>query len=144
MNTRTQTLPLWAPSKDWASKSWSSRSHHRRIDVDGHVAYHLMRSAGKCWNKSRIKCRTQNLNPGWEPPTNDLCHYAVNPLVWCRNFYYGRTRAFFFVRSHFPYYFYFPYFILLFLGTEDPDSFFYVEFFSTTEGRRGAPGRGRS
>ena len=36
MNTRTQTLPLWASSKDW--------------------------------DKFRIKCRTQDLNPGWEPP----------------------------------------------------------------------------
>jgi len=68
MNTRTQTLPLWAPSKDWVGKSWSSRSHHRRLAVDGHVAYHLMHSAEKSWNKSRIKCRTQDLNPGWEPP----------------------------------------------------------------------------
>ena len=68
MNTRTQTLLLWAPSKDWAGKSWSSPSHHRRLAVDGHVAYHLMYSVGKSWNKSRIKCRTQDLNPGWEPP----------------------------------------------------------------------------
>ena len=68
MNTRTRILPLWAPSKDWAGKSWNSRSHHRRLAVDEHVAYHLMHSAGKSWNKSRIKCRTQDLNPGWEPP----------------------------------------------------------------------------
>ena len=50
-HARTLTLSLWAPSKDWASKSWSSRSHHRRFAVDGHVAYHLMHSAGKSWNK---------------------------------------------------------------------------------------------
>jgi hypothetical protein len=60
MNTRTQTPPLWAPPKDWADRSWSSRSH-------GNVAYHLMHSTGKSWNKSR-KCKHQrqveDLNPG--------------------------------------------------------------------------------
>jgi hypothetical protein len=30
MNTRTQTLPLWAPPKDWAGRSRDSRSHRRR------------------------------------------------------------------------------------------------------------------
>jgi hypothetical protein len=39
MNTRTQTLPLWAPLKDWTDRFQDSRSHHRRLAVDGDVAY---------------------------------------------------------------------------------------------------------
>jgi hypothetical protein len=66
-NTRTQTLPLWAPPKNWAGRSWSSWSHCRCLAVDGDVVYHLMHSAGKSWNKSR-KMRTpvqvEDLNPG--------------------------------------------------------------------------------
>jgi hypothetical protein len=39
INTRTQTLPLWAlPKNDWAGRSRDSRSHHRRLAVDGDVA----------------------------------------------------------------------------------------------------------
>jgi hypothetical protein len=66
MNTRTQTLPLWAPPKNWTGKSWSSQSHHRRLAVDGNVAYNLMHSAGKSWNKSR-KIRTPVSSRGLEP-----------------------------------------------------------------------------
>jgi hypothetical protein len=50
MNTRTQTLPLWALLKDWAGGSRDSWSHHWRFAVDGDVAYHWKHSA---WNKSR-------------------------------------------------------------------------------------------
>ena len=53
MNTRTKTLPLWAPPKDWTGRSGDSRSHHWRLVVDGNVAYHLTHNAGKFWNKSR-------------------------------------------------------------------------------------------
>jgi hypothetical protein len=55
-----------------AGRSWSSRSHHRRLAVDEDVAYHLMHSAGKSWNKSR-KIRTpvpsQWLKPWWTDST---------------------------------------------------------------------------
>jgi hypothetical protein len=43
---RTHTLPLWAPLKDWAGKSWGWRSHHRCLAVDGHTTYHWKNSAG--------------------------------------------------------------------------------------------------
>jgi hypothetical protein len=48
MNTRTQTLLLWALLKDWAfSRFEDSRSHQWRLVVDGNAAYHLMHNAGK-------------------------------------------------------------------------------------------------
>jgi hypothetical protein len=40
MNTRTQTLPLGASSKTVPPNPQDWRSHHRRLAVDGNVAYH--------------------------------------------------------------------------------------------------------
>jgi hypothetical protein len=41
-NTSTQTLPLWAPPKDWApNRSRDSKSHRWHPIVDGNTSYHL-------------------------------------------------------------------------------------------------------
>jgi hypothetical protein len=54
INIRTLTIFLWAPPKDWANRSWDSRSHHRCLAIDGDdIAYHWKHSANKSWNKSR-------------------------------------------------------------------------------------------
>jgi hypothetical protein len=39
MDTRTQTLPLGACSKTVPANPQDRRSHHRRLAVDGNVAY---------------------------------------------------------------------------------------------------------
>jgi hypothetical protein len=49
----THTLPLWAPLKDRAGRSWGWRSHHRRLAVDRHITYH--------WKNRTINPR---INPG--------------------------------------------------------------------------------
>ena len=41
MNTRTQTLPLWASSKTEPANPRDWRSRHRHLVVDGNVTYHL-------------------------------------------------------------------------------------------------------
>jgi hypothetical protein len=80
MNMRTQTLPLWAPLKDWAGRPRDSRSHHRRLAVDGVVAYHWKHSTVKSWIKSR-KMRapvpSRELKPRWTGFT------TRNPTSWC-------------------------------------------------------------
>ena len=40
MNTRTQTLPLWASSKTEPANPQDWWSHHKCLAVDGNVAYH--------------------------------------------------------------------------------------------------------
>jgi hypothetical protein len=63
MNTRTQTLPLWAPLEDWAPTDLEilevtmvpRRRRERRLPLNAY--------AGKSRNKSRKKVRA----PGFEP-----------------------------------------------------------------------------
>ena len=50
MNTRMQTLPLWASSKTEPANSWDWRSHHRRLAIEENVAYHLIHNAVKSQN----------------------------------------------------------------------------------------------
>ena len=50
INKRTQTLSLWASSKTEPANPRDWRSHHRRLAVDGNVAYHLMHNAVKSQN----------------------------------------------------------------------------------------------
>jgi hypothetical protein len=64
----------------WTSKSWG-RSHHKRLAVDRHVAYHWKNSAVKSWNKSR-KMRppvsSRGLEPGWAvSTTRNLTSWAT-------------------------------------------------------------------
>jgi hypothetical protein len=62
MNTCTQTLPIWAHSKNSAlNRSGDSRSHHWRIIVDGNVTYHLTHNASKSWENPRKSREHQNL-----------------------------------------------------------------------------------
>jgi hypothetical protein len=50
----------------WTGKFRDWRSHHRRLAVDGHVAYHWKNSAVKSWNKSR-KMQAPVSSRGFEP-----------------------------------------------------------------------------
>ena len=68
MNTRTQTLPLWAPPKDWAGRFRDLRSHHRRLAVNGDVVYHWKHSVVQLWNKPRkiwAPMPSRGLKPEW-------------------------------------------------------------------------------
>jgi len=68
MNTHTQTLPLWSSSKTEPTNPRDWQSHHRRLTVDGNVAYHWMHNAVKSQNirsyggvKPRISGATEAL-----------------------------------------------------------------------------------
>ena len=50
MNTRTQTLLLWASSKTEPANPQNWRNHYRRLAVDGNVAYHWMHNTVKSQN----------------------------------------------------------------------------------------------
>ena len=81
MNTCTQTLPLWAPLKNWTGRSGDSRSHQWRLVVDGNVAYHLTHNAGKSWNKFkkvRAPVPSRGLEPEWVgSTTKDLTNWSM-------------------------------------------------------------------
>jgi hypothetical protein len=62
MNTRTQTLPLWAPPKDWAPPA-DLEIPEVTNGADGNVAYHLTHNAGKSW-KIQEKVRAPGFEPG--------------------------------------------------------------------------------
>jgi hypothetical protein len=63
MNTRTQILPLWAPSKDWALTDPEifevTTCASSSLVVDGNVAYHLTHNVGKSQNKPRTGANTR-------------------------------------------------------------------------------------
>jgi hypothetical protein len=94
VHTRMHTHPYdmyanptsMSTSKDWAGRSWGSRSHHRRLVVDGDVIFHWKHSAVKSWNKSR-KIRapmlSRGLNPGGQVPprVNWLTVRVLVPIV---------------------------------------------------------------
>ena len=71
MNTRTQTLPLWASSKTEPANPRGWRSHHKRLTVDGNVAYHWMHNAVKSQN---IRSHGE-LNPG---PHRGSCNFGLS------------------------------------------------------------------
>ena len=68
MNTRTHTLPLWAPSRDWAGiSSWNLRSHRRHLIVDGNVYSHWMHIARNHEINPEINASTRIWTlVGWE------------------------------------------------------------------------------
>jgi hypothetical protein len=64
LTTRTQTLSLWPPPKDWAPVDMEILEVTTSLVVDGNVAYHLTYNVGKSQSKSRKRCEHQDLNPG--------------------------------------------------------------------------------
>jgi hypothetical protein len=79
MNTRTQTLPLWAPSKDWAPADLEILEVTNGAVVDGNVAYHLTHNAGKSW-KIQEKVQAPGFEPWWV-----ASHWTILPLDYKHN-----------------------------------------------------------
>jgi hypothetical protein len=83
MNTRTQTLPLWALLKDCVDESRDWRSHHRRLAIDGNIVYHWNHNVVKSWNKFmkiRALVPSRGLKPGWIGSTTNLTNWARHSL----------------------------------------------------------------
>ena len=65
MNVRTQILPLWASSKTEMTNSQDWRSHHKRLNYRGNVAYRWMHNAIKFY--ASTGSQTHKLRCYWVP-----------------------------------------------------------------------------
>jgi hypothetical protein len=67
MNTRTHTLPLWTPPRDWTDRSLDFLSSHICLVVGGHTIP-LKEYRQKTWNLPRkmgLPVPSLRLKPGW-------------------------------------------------------------------------------
>jgi len=77
MNTRRQTLPLWAFSKTEPANPQDWRSHHRRLAVGGNVAYHWKHNALNSRIFALTGGQTQHLRCYW----GSCNHYTIGPFA---------------------------------------------------------------